>query len=84
VLGVLCAESALSKEEMKMTTSGMYDASVDLDAESDHASRLTGKQRSRRKIAMLSLLSAALLVLFGAMVARTTADTPPVRMGTSR
>jgi len=70
-----------------MTTSGMYDASAGLDAESDHAPGLISKQRARRKFTMLSLLGAALLALFGAafaMYARTPADTPPVRMGTSR
>lgn len=69
-----------------MTTRDMYAASADL-AESDHAPRPNGKQRTRNKLAMLSLLSAALLALFGAtyaMVARAPADTPPVRMGTSR
>lgn len=70
-----------------MTTPGMYDASADLDAYSDHALHLIRKQRTRGKLATLSLLSAALLALFGAtyaMYARTPANTPPVRMGTSR
>jgi len=70
-----------------MTTPGMYDTSADLDAEVDHAPDLLSKRRARGKLVTLSLLSAALLALFGvtyAMYARTAADTPPVRMGTSR
>jgi hypothetical protein len=69
-----------------MTTPAMYDASAGLDAESNPLD-LVRKQRARKKFAMLSLLSAALLALFGvtyAMVTKTPADTPPVRMGTSR
>lgn len=69
-----------------MATTGMYDASADLDAESEHALDLIKKQRSRRKLVMLSLLSAALLALLGVIYAyaKTLPDTPPVRMGTSR
>ena len=70
-----------------MTTPAMYDASADLDAESDHALDLIRKQRGRRKFAALSLLSAALLALLGAtyaMYARSPVAPAPVRMGTSR
>ena len=70
-----------------MTTPGMYDASAALDAESDRTPVLIRRQRARWNLATLSLLSAALLALFGvayAMYARTLTDAPPVRMGTSR
>jgi len=63
-----------------MTTLAAYDASTDFDLGSSNPK----DHRARFRLATLSLLSAALLALLGAMVARTVADTPTFRMGTSR
>ena len=87
MLGTSCASPHFSKEEMTMTTTATFDASAELDAESDNALHLIRTQRAHRKFAVLSVLGAALLALFGltyAMYARTPADPQPVRMGTSR
>jgi hypothetical protein len=69
-----------------MTQSSTYDASADLNLELD-GSLHPKKHRARFKLATLSLLGAALLALLGltyARYAKTQADTPPFRMGTSR
>lgn len=59
----------------------------DDDDDYERALKLIGKQRSRGRVAALSLLTAGLLSLLGAtyaMYARTPANTPAIRTGTSR
>jgi hypothetical protein len=70
-----------------MTTTHIDDTKADLDAYYDDALGLINKQRSRTKVAVLSLLGVALLALFGAtfaMYARSPANAVPFRAGTSR
>ena len=69
-----------------MIQSGTYDTSAAPNLELD-GSLNPKKHRARFRLATLSLLSAALLALLGltyARYAKTQADTPPFRMGTSR
>jgi hypothetical protein len=64
-----------------------HDTAAELDAYNDDALGLMNKQRTRAKVAALSLLGAALLALFAAtiaMYARSPEKAPPFRTGTSR
>lgn len=70
-----------------MTTTQIDDTKAELDAYYDDALRLINRQRSRTRVAVLSLLGAALLALLGAtfaMYARSPANPAPFRTGTSR
>ena len=63
------------------------DSPTELDAYYDDALGLINKQRSRAKVAALSLLGAALLALFGATIAMYAGSpdvAPSFRTGTSR